>query len=179
MVKDRSEGGECNVTTVDLSGTRSRFLCVSWDVFPCQYQRSCLNLLLIHPKHSFFIIVSICRVVYFLYRSLLLGTGCGTNAEVGTVVFERFQRGPFWSKPWFTSVMFEGFHGGPWLGLHGADRHQLSCSILVDAFLNSDRIKPLLHVSFNFGPLLFIVNPSTTQDHISTNFFLVIFCYSF
>ena len=54
--------------------------------------------------------------------------------------------------------MFEGFHVGPRLGPRGADRHQFSCSILADALLNLDRVKRLLHDSFNFGPLLLSIN---------------------
>ena len=48
---------------------------------------------------------------------------------------------------------------------------------LFDALSNLDRVKRLLHVSFNFGPLLYFVNPSTTIDNMSIYFFLVIFCY--
>ena len=36
--------------------------------------------------------------------------------------------------------------------------------LVVDALLNLNRVKPLLHDSFNFGPLIFFVNPSTTHD---------------
>lgn len=35
--------------------------------------------------------------------------------------------GPTWNLPFLACVMFEGFHGGPWFGLHGACLSVVSC----------------------------------------------------